>query len=107
MFVGPDSAKNATSVVLWSRTSKDWCFILLPASVVLIKVNPPTQLNFYLLTGNFGVEESFVYARTVLLSAGEAEVLHGRGVLPTDRLRPVTPDPPHAPVKRETRQINT
>ena len=34
-----------------------------------------------------------------MLSAGEAEVLHGRGVLSTDRLRLVTPDPPHAPVK--------
>ena len=54
----------------------------------------------YLLAGNLGIEESFVDAGTVLLSAGEAEVLHGRGVLSTDRLRPVTLDPPHAPVKR-------
>ena len=54
----------------------------------------------YLLTGDLSIEESFVDAGAVLLSAGEAEVLHGRGVLSTDRLRPVTPDPPHAPVKR-------
>ena len=53
----------------------------------------------YLLAGDLSVEESFVDAGTVLLSAGEAEVLHGRGVLSTDRLRPVTPDPPHAPVE--------
>ena len=60
-----------------------------------------------LLAGDLSVEESLVDAGTVLLSAGEAEVLHGRGVFPTDRLRPVTPNPPHAPVEGESRQINT
>ena len=55
-----------------------------------------------LLAGDLSVEESFVDAGTVLLSPGEAEVLHGRGVLPMDRLRPVTPDPPHASVEGES-----
>ena len=60
-----------------------------------------------LLAGDLSVKESFVDAGTVLLSPGKAEVLHGRGVLPTDWLRPVTPDPPHAPVEGKSRQINT
>ena len=60
----------------------------------------------YLLAGDFSIEEAFVDAGTVLLSAGEAEVLHGRGHLSGDRLRPVTPNPPHTPIEGETRQIN-
>ena len=58
------------------------------------------SLRWYLLAGDLSIEEALVDAGAVLLSAGEVEVLHGKGVLSTDRLRPVTPHPPHAPVKR-------
>ena len=57
-------------------------------------------LRVYLLAGDLSVEESFVDAGAILLSAGEAEVLHGRGVFSTDRLWPVTSDPPYASIKR-------
>ena len=56
-----------------------------------------------LLASDLSVEESLVDAGAVLLSASEAEVLHGRSVLSADRLRPVTPDPPHASVEGESR----